>query len=809
LSGIGWLAEKVQAFAEFVGMEKVANGLGAITDGLKAGANNAKEAAAAAISNADANYKNMMSFDKVSSAIDKMGIAGKRTQAIDEEAAKAAKKALQEKEAAIKQLTEAIRKQSIEVDGIGQTQYEKDMIRIESEKAEWVKKTGDVVQASIWEANEITKADQKAYDERIKQLLAESEIDLKLSRDKAAISEERSKAERELYKDIRGYEVEAHKESIKLIKEQAKKHKDLGVDEVAIEKWVAEETRKADYKKAQYSDNFFEGVRAGLKDIQAKTTSWGAVGIDAVKSFSSNAKTTVSSVFFDAYKGELKSASDYFTSFADKMVGKFTDSLSNMAVDAATNAITMNFSATWTAGAQAVLGAVGKVLGYAADWFFDSTGSGQGLVPGGYTGGYVQSGRIVPGYAYGGDSPANDTFHAMLSPGEYVVPRSVMGAIASHGQHGDTMLAHINPAEAALLKALGGAGTVNEKTGLPQFWGFSDLVNIFTGGVSGAVTAVVDAVSNSTTDDWLNVVTGGFHSAREDVKNGKTWEAITGLLMNAKNNVLARALDAFGTSLGTTPQRALNSAGIMPDDVYATNKKYTEEIAHFIGTLFIGGAGNLVEGGATAGSVAGTAAEESAAAITSDMLATNAYNEAIRQGATSAAADAAYNAAFTAAMKEAGQQAIANIALKAVTEFGKKWAINEVLKSSFSAESGTLGITSNGIIGGEGIGGLIKDFPSQMSGQYAFRALNGLDYVPRNKYPILADEGEAVLTKDEAHDWRSGINNTDLAGEMQSLLREMAELKVSNYLIAKYTGKMVKILDQFNVDGLPPERVYA
>ena len=37
------------------------------------------------------------------------------------------------------------------------------------------------------------------------------------------------------------------------------------------------------------------------------------------------------------------------------------------------------------------------------------------------------------------------------------------------GRGGDTMLAHINPQEAALLKRLGGSGTINPHTGLPEF----------------------------------------------------------------------------------------------------------------------------------------------------------------------------------------------------------------------------------------------------------------------------------------------------------------------------------------------------
>jgi len=43
--------------------------------------------------------------------------------------------------------------------------------------------------------------------------------------------------------------------------------------------------------------------------------------------------------------------------------------------------------------------------------------------------------------------------------------------LASKGRYGDTMLAHINPEEAALLKSRGGAGTINPKTGLREFYG--------------------------------------------------------------------------------------------------------------------------------------------------------------------------------------------------------------------------------------------------------------------------------------------------------------------------------------------------
>jgi len=42
--------------------------------------------------------------------------------------------------------------------------------------------------------------------------------------------------------------------------------------------------------------------------------------------------------------------------------------------------------------------------------------------------------------------------------------------LQSKGRNGDTILAHINPQEAGILKALGGSGTINPDTGLPEFF---------------------------------------------------------------------------------------------------------------------------------------------------------------------------------------------------------------------------------------------------------------------------------------------------------------------------------------------------
>ena len=49
--------------------------------------------------------------------------------------------------------------------------------------------------------------------------------------------------------------------------------------------------------------------------------------------------------------------------------------------------------------------------------------------------------------------------------------------LRKYGKKGDTILAHINPLEAMILKKLGGSGTINEDTGAPQFF-FKGVKNL-------------------------------------------------------------------------------------------------------------------------------------------------------------------------------------------------------------------------------------------------------------------------------------------------------------------------------------------
>lgn len=60
--------------------------------------------------------------------------------------------------------------------------------------------------------------------------------------------------------------------------------------------------------------------------------------------------------------------------------------------------------------------------------------------------------------------------------------------IAAQGINGDTELAHVNPWEEALLKALGGAGTTNPKTGLKQFYDINFPTDIYPSSTTASNT---------------------------------------------------------------------------------------------------------------------------------------------------------------------------------------------------------------------------------------------------------------------------------------------------------------------------------
>jgi hypothetical protein len=84
--------------------------------------------------------------------------------------------------------------------------------------------------------------------------------------------------------------------------------------------------------------------------------------------------------------------------------------------------------------------------------------------------------------------------------------KPVAKAIADYGRNGDTMLAHITPAEARMLRRRGGSGTINPDTGLPEFFGLFKAI----GKAFKAVGKAVKKFASSTVGRLVTTVALGF-----------------------------------------------------------------------------------------------------------------------------------------------------------------------------------------------------------------------------------------------------------------------------------------------------------
>lgn len=155
--------------------------------------------------------------------------------------------------------------------------------------------------------------------------------------------------------------------------------------------------------------------------------------------------------------------------------------------------------------------------------------------------------------------------------------KKTAGLLQAQGRHGDTILAHINPKEAKMLKAAGGSGTINPETGLPEYFSLSGLFKtaavavgayflgpaiglssaVTTGAVTGAVVSGVTG-GNPLKGALLGGVTGGITNfiAGGGLSDPSNWMAKMGesFVGNAPGNQVFG--EAAKSVAGTSAQQA-------------------------------------------------------------------------------------------------------------------------------------------------------------------------------------------------------------------------------------------------------------
>jgi hypothetical protein len=109
--------------------------------------------------------------------------------------------------------------------------------------------------------------------------------------------------------------------------------------------------------------------------------------------------------------------------------------------------------------------------------------------------------------------------------------QAIERALAARGVHGDTMIAHISPAEALMLRRAGGVGTRNPRTGLPQFYVGGGPGGLAAGGDTETGRQAADnarsagGYGNATGDRGSGLGAGGGHSGGNYTANNPPAQA--------------------------------------------------------------------------------------------------------------------------------------------------------------------------------------------------------------------------------------------------------------------------------------------
>ena len=141
----------------------------------------------------------------------------------------------------------------------------------------------------------------------------------------------------------------------------------------------------------------------------------------------------------------------------------------------------------------------------------------------------------------------------------------VASYLAAQGRNGDSMLAHITPEEASLLKRRGGSGTINPVTGLPEFFlkklfkGIGNAVKSVLKSPIGRILATV-ALATVLGPTAIGMTLGSAGTAA--VASGAVTLAGGGSLKEALVSGAMGYIGGGGTIMGTSPLSAVG--GILP-----------------------------------------------------------------------------------------------------------------------------------------------------------------------------------------------------------------------------------------------------
>ena len=128
--------------------------------------------------------------------------------------------------------------------------------------------------------------------------------------------------------------------------------------------------------------------------------------------------------------------------------------------------------------------------------------------------------------------------------------------VANQGRYGDTMLAHITPEEARMLRRQGGSGTINPVTGLPEYWNPIKAIKSLVKGAGDVVGGVIKGAGD---------IAGGIVKGAGDVITGvsKAVKSVVTSAVTATKKILASPVGRIVATIALTAALGPAGYGIM------------------------------------------------------------------------------------------------------------------------------------------------------------------------------------------------------------------------------------------------------
>lgn len=347
-----------------------------LNEWLQSAADYFGELSRAGYGTADSMLKMLKTFDQVQTAIEKRP-PGKRFIPVDQEEVKALKKALDEEAKAWGDYADQVFADLDKMQGYIANEAKEEQKIIEKALEEEIKFWADYADEALNQIVKINAAEKKNYDERWK-------------------------IERKIMEDVTKFTKNEYEFKKKVIDEEKEDYQQLGVDKNLIDKWYFIELKKLEEERILRSQDFFAGMKVAYQQDLREQQTWGEQGASIWRSVFGRGgalENTLSTFFDDVFRGELKSAQDYFNSFknailaafakmiaemitmwtASKIAGLFGFSLAGTTANSAGNALGMALAGGGVAAAATGTGAIAATgLGAGAVGAGTMVGAGAG-----------------------------------------------------------------------------------------------------------------------------------------------------------------------------------------------------------------------------------------------------------------------------------------------------------------------------------------------------------------------------------------------------------------------------------------------